>query len=409
MNRLEYWSEKTNPETGKKFEIFLDYMRIAHNGNADIDALIDSPYGGELAKNLQIRFQYEDDAVGKSALDYYRSCGLKKNIFENEDYYTRWVLLTPYEMYTSYGRGKKYPIVFYNHGGSNAIESEEFSMGLHQIAGREKFMVAYLQNTNWQNFDRILGIIAAKYPLDTERVYLSGYSQGGYQVTSAYFRIPEKLTAVAPCGNDIYRTYDNFNVPFTIEETAHLKEVCVPFMQVVGACEASSFAPVNDWKPRKNWGRECSAETYTDKRRNDDLDPTRIHGGRRRFSDMPVPPEGKDKHEWMIERLNMRLDTLGCEPRHASECISYLNKPQDELHHIVGFYGDKEEIIRYHGYRHYMVNIWNREKINAFRYVVVENNPHWPPVMMAQLMWDFFKQFRRDRMTGKIVEDEYKG
>lgn len=408
MSRLDYWSEETNPETGKKFEAFLRYLRTAHNGNADIDALIDSPYGEELAKNLQTRFTYEGNSMGEAALEYYRSIGLKKEMFENEDYYTRWVLLTPLEMYTKKGKNKKYPLVFYNHGGSNAIETDEFSMGLQQIAGKEKFMVAYLQNTNWQNTDRVFGIIAEKYPLDKERVYMFGYSQGGYQTTSTYFRIPEKFAAVAPCGNDIYRTYDNFNVPYTEEETARLKEVFIPFMQVVGACEASSFAPVNDWKPRKDWGIEVSGETFVDSRRDDSRDPTRIHGGRRRFSDMPVPPDGEDKHEWMIKRLNMRMDTLGCEPRDAEKCISYLNTPEDELHHVVGFYGDKEEIAEYFGYKHYIVDIWNKDKINAFRYVVVENSPHWPPVMMARLVWDFFKQFRRDSLTGKIVADEYK-
>ncbi len=409
MNILDYWTEETNPETGRKFEIFRGYLEIAHNGNAVIDALVNSPYGEEMAKNLQIRFLYEEDAMGTAALEYYHSCGLKKEMFENEDYYTRWVLLTPLEMYEETGKNKKYPVVFYHHGGSNAIESEEFSLGLHQIAGKEKFMIAYLQNTNWQNMNRVLDIIAENYPLDMERVYLSGYSQGGYQVTSTYFRIPERITAAAPCGNDIYRTYDNFNVPYTEEETKNLKETLVPLIQVVGTCEASSFVPVNDWRPRKDWGRENGAEPYINPGRDDDRDPTRIHGGRRRFSDMPVPPEGADKHEWMIKRLNMRMDTLGCEPRDAEKCISYLNTPEDELHHILGFYGDSEEIVKFFDSKHYVINIWNRDGINAFRYVAVENGPHWPPVMMAKLMWDFFKQFRRDSLTGKIVEEEYKG
>jgi hypothetical protein len=406
MNQ-DYWSKKTNRETGEKFESFLSYLRVAHNGKADIDALINSEYGNEMAKYLHLRFMYEDNACGLAALDYYRSLGLKKELFDDEDYYTRWALFTPLDMREN--RSKKYPIVFYHHGGGNAIEAEEFSLGLNQIAGKEKFMVCFLQNTNRENFERVLAVIAGKYPLDTERVYLSGYSQGGYQVTSTYFRIPEKITAAAPCGNDIYRTWDNFNVPYTEEETVRLRETFVPFMQVVGACEASGFAPVNDWHPRKDWGKAEIAETYCDPRRDDSRDPTRNHKGPRRFSNMPVPPEGEDKHEWMIKRLNMRLNTLGCEPRDAEKCISYLYRPEDEFHHAAGFYGDKEEIIRYYGYKHYIINIWNKDGINAFRYVVVENHPHWPPLMMARLMWDFFKQFKRDSLTGKIVEEVTQG
>jgi len=411
MNRLDYWSKETNPEMGAKFEAFREYLEVAHDGTMDIEALLDSEYGEALAKILQTRFTYEEDPVGEATLAYFRELGLKKEIYEDEDFYARWEILTPLAMYEDVGQNYKsnwnYPLVIANHGGSNTIEAEEFCFGLPQIAAKEGFMVLYLQNTNWQNVDRVLGIIAEKYPLDKERVYMTGYSQGGYQVTSTYFRIPEKLTAVAPCGNDIYRTYDNFNVPFTVEETVRLKAAVVPFMQIVGCCEASGFVPVNDWKPRKDWGRESGGEPYVNPRWDDKKDPTRIHGGRRRFSDMPEPPEGVDKHRWMIERLNMRMDALGCEPRDKSQCIGYLDTPEDELHHVLGFYGDEEKIEYYYGYKHYTVNIWNRDGINAFRYVAVENSPHCVPVMTGPLVWDFFRQFRRDQVTGKIVADLY--
>ncbi|TBL76324.1 hypothetical protein [Paenibacillus thalictri] len=403
MQKTDYWSTKTNPDTGEKFESELSYLRVAHNGYADIDAFIDSEYGEAYAKLLELRFKYEEAPMGEAVLAYYRSLGLKKEMFEDEDYYTRWALITPLEMDEEGKAGKKYPLVFVNHGGFNSIEQEEFGCGMPHVAAKEKIMVAYLQNTNWENTERVLNIIAGKYPLDTERVYMTGYSQGGYQVTSSYFRIPERFAAVAPCGNDIYRDYDNFNVPFTKEETEHLKETFVPFMQIVGTCEASSFAPVNDWQPRKNWGKERDAEPYTDPRRDDMRDPTRVIGGKRRFSDMPEPPEGVDKHEWMIDRLNKRMYTLGCEPRDAKTCISYLNTPEDELHHVLGFYGDAESIHLYHGYKHYTLDIWNKAGVHAFRYVAVENAPHCWPVMTGQLVWDFFKQFRRDRETGNIV------
>ena len=51
------------------------------------------------------------------------------------------------------------------------------------------------------------------------------------------------------------------------------------------------------------------------------------------------------------------------------KCISYLDKPEDELHHVLGFYGDTEEIREIHGLKHYIVNIFNESGLNAFRYV----------------------------------------
>lgn len=405
MNHLDYWSHETNPETGLKFEAFRGYLDTAHNGYCNVDALISSEYGRKLTELLQLRFTYEEDPVGEACLEYYRSIGLKKEMREDEDYYTRWAVFSPLE---AGSKKVKYPVVFVNHGGSNPIETDEFSFNIMEAAGRDKFIVVYLQNTNWENLDRVLSIVLEEYTADSERIYMTGYSQGGYQVTSTYFRIPERFAAAAPCGNDIYRTWDNFNVPYTETETRHLTETFLPIMQVNGQYEASSFAPVNDWYPRKDWGPQVPrGKEYVPPRRDDRRDPTRIVGGRRAFSDMPVPPEGKDKHLWMMERLNMRMATLGCAPRDAGKCISYLDTPEDELHHVIGFYGDEEHIEKLFGYKHYMLDIHNKDGIDAFRYVVVENCPHWPLVTQGELTWAFMKNFKRDGRTGRIVVSPY--
>lgn len=346
--------------------------------------------------------------MGEECLAWYESIGLRKEMHWTEDYYTRWAIYTPLEMWDGDRKrtGRRYPLVFMNHGGSNPIEVDEFSPNLMPVAGREKFMVVCMQDTNWWTLDRVRALVCEQYPVDTERIYLTGYSQGGYQVTSTYFRIPEKFTAVAPCGNDIYRTYDNFNIPYTPRETARLKETFLPFMQIVGVCEASCFVPVNDWSPRKAWPEQPPrGREYVPPMRDDSRDPTRIVGGRRAFSDQPAPPAGVDKHRWMIDRLNMRMDTLGCEFRDADRCIAYLHTPEDELHHVLGFYGDEERIDTILGYKHYTINIFNNEGVNAFRYIAIENCPHWPFADMGELIWDFFKRFRRDSRTGRIVEE----
>ncbi|MBQ7796542.1 MAG: prolyl oligopeptidase family serine peptidase, partial [Lachnospiraceae bacterium] len=318
-------------------------------------------------------------------------------------YYTRWMMLFPEPVIP----GHRYPLVIANHGGSNSIETDEFSMGFPQIAGKEGFAVLLPQNTNADKMEHYLEEAMKQYPIDPERIYMAGYSQGGYQVTSTIFRMPERFAAIAPCGNDIFREWDNFNVPYTTEEYESLKKAMVPVIQVNGACEASNFVPVNDWAPRKNWGRNVRGILYDDPRRNDDVDPTRIKGGARPFSNQPVPPEGEDRHEWMIGRLNRRMDSLNCELRDAKKCIGYLNTPEDELHHVLGFYGDREKIEEWYGYKHYTLEIDNKEGMPAFKFVAVENSAHWPSVMMGRYAWDFFKQYRRDTVSGNVVVDPY--
>lgn len=408
MEQLDFLLDAEIPDSGWKFEAELSCLRYSHNGPADIDGFIKSKYGLIYKKLKELGYMYEEDPTGAPITKYYEKMGLNREMFENEDYYTRWLLISPKEIEKEGKNGRKFPLVIVNHGGSHAIGEDEFVCGMPFVAAKERIMVMYAQDTRWTNTDRILNIIAEKYPLDTERIYMIGHSAGGYQVTSTYFRIPSRLTAVAPCGCDIWRDYDSFNVPYTEEEIKKLTDTFVPFMQIVGQYEASGFAPVNNWHPRKDWGKERDMEPWKDPRRDDDRDPTRIHGGRRRFSDMPVPPKGADIHEWMITRLNKRMHSLGCEERDAKTCISYLENPDTELHHVLGFYGDREKIEYLYGYKHYMADIYNKDGIDAFRYVVVENSPHCWPVTTGQLTWDFFKQFRRDRATGKIVEEEYK-
>lgn len=403
MQGREYWSKATNPETGEKFEEFLEYIKTAHNGNMDVESFVASEYGEAFAEIAHLRFQMEEDSCGEAAHAWYSENGLTMTMHEDEDYYTRWMMLFPKNVVP----GKLYPLVIANHGGSNSIETDEFSMGFPFIAGKEGFAVLYAQNTNVDKIEHYLSEAMRLYPIDPERVYMTGYSQGGYQVTSTIFRMPERFAAIGPCGNDIFREWDNFNVPYTAEEFEALKKAMVPVIQVVGACEASNFVPVNDWAPRKNWGRNVRGILYDDPRRNDDVDPTRIKGGTRPFSNQPVPPEGEDKHEWIIGRLNRRMDSLNCEARDAKTCIGYLETPEDELHHVLGFYGDREEIATYYGYKHYILDIDNKEGMHAFRFVAVENSAHWPMVMMGKLVWDFFKQYRRDAASGKVVVDPY--
>lgn len=409
MSKENIWAPTGNSVLDGKMADVADYLRIAHNGRgADPDAFMKSDYGQQYGQLIKLGFEYEEDPTGKNVNEFYSKLGLNRHMFENTDYYKRWLLITPKELETESAKGKRYPLVFVHHGGSVPVPTDEFQCGWWKVAAEERIMVVMLQNTNWENVRRVLDRLEELYPVDTERVYITGESQGGYEATSALFRMPERITSVVTCGNDIWRDWDNFNVNFTDKEKEKVKDTFVPFMQIVGQYEASSFAPVNDWYPRKSWDHHADdSHTYVDPRRDDKRDPTHIVGGKRPFSKLPEPPKTVDKHEWMIGRLNTRLDSLGCAPRDAATCISYLNNDEVDLHKVIGFYGDKEQTMNFYGYKHWRLDINNADGIDAFRYVVVENSGHHWPVMAAKLGWNFMKQFRRDSATGKIIANDY--
>ena len=417
MKSREYWSVETNPRTGAKFQQFYDYLSLSHDGKMDIDRLIDSEYGAEFTKRLQTRFLYEEDAMGEAAMEYYHSIGLKKEMFDAQDYYARWVIFTPLSVLEEENR--KFPLIISLHGGGSSIETDEFSTGFTEIAAKEQFFVAFLQNTNWDHVSTILDRILEMFPVDPGRVYISGLSQGGSQTNTCLHRMPERLTAVALNSCDFIRQSDNFDVPFTPEEKQRVKSAKVPVIYTVGANDASYYVPLNHWQPRKSWdGRLGDPETYKPVGRDNEKDPTWIHDPAKGFRDAARlkmkqephwwmchpshPGEGEDVGRWSVARVNQRMELLGCKQVDADRCIGFADAPGDEFHHLFGFYGDKEEQMCYHGWKHYFLNNYDVEGVNMFRMVVVENFPHWQSVMMARLCWAFFRQFYRDPDSGEL-------
>jgi hypothetical protein len=407
MNHLDYWSKISNPATGGKFEHWHASLHVAHNGEMDIDSLIAGEYGRKMTELADIRFRFEEDPMGEQCLSFYKSLNIKKEMFEYENFYTRWTLFTPMDISDFSKQGKKLPFIFWNHGGANAIEVDEFSTKLVRMVNSEKFIVVMLQDTNWENVKRILSIVERKYPVDTERVYIMGFSQGGQTASSAMMRMSEVFAAAAPCGNEIFSSVDNKNIDYTLDEVAKLTYTFVPMLQMVGQCDMGNYAPLNLWRERKDWGSNLPrVSLYRNPQGDYKDDPTNRSDERKARKAEPWP--GADPDRWKVNRLNLRLATLSCVPRNIEKCMSYQNSPEDELHHITGFYGDREQIKIYDGLKHYIVDIDNREGVNAFRYIVLEKSPHWPMNMMGELAWDFFKKFRRDAVSGKIIVDDYK-
>lgn len=417
MEHLQYWNRGTNPETGKKFEQFYGYLKSSHNTKMDVDAMLRSPYGAEFTRRLEIRFRFEDDAMGQGALDYYRELGLRKELFDGENYYSRWSLFTPLEP-----QNEKLPLVISLHGGGSSIEVDEFSTGYPQIAAREGFMVAFPQDPNWQNVQRLIEKISAMYPVDPERIYISGFSQGGRYTHTAYMRIPHLLAAAAPCGNDVFCPWDGQNIFYTEEEYAHFRKYAVPILQIHGAYDASSFLPLNLWVPRTDW-KELAVSPDTDYKpqKSHRDDPAWIHEESRGYSDpahlrmkenpgwwRPYPncaPEGSDTTAWQVEQFNRLLELLNCKAVDAEVCRTYLEAPETSLHHILGVYGDREYTQNLLGVEHHVAEYLNSQGRMALRLMGIANWSHWQSPLMAELCWAFFKKFRRDARTGQVIEE----
>jgi len=101
------------------------------------------------------------------------------------------------------------PLVFLLHGLGGDGPGMESTTQMDPVADREKFIVAYPSavggtwdyagaKNDYAFLQAIIDTAVARYKVDRNRVYMSGFSQGGGEAVYAAFRNPDVYAAVAP-------------------------------------------------------------------------------------------------------------------------------------------------------------------------------------------------------------------
>ncbi|MBW8887613.1 MAG: hypothetical protein JF616_07630 [Fibrobacteres bacterium] len=118
-----------------------------------------------------------------------------------------------YILYAPTGLAAQPPLVYVIHGFNMSGQQEVQLTQMNKVADREKFLVVYpdaLPDSNNQqswnmsgpnDFNFILAIIDsvdAKYHIDKNKVYASGFSQGGFMSFQLGCRYADKFAAIAP-------------------------------------------------------------------------------------------------------------------------------------------------------------------------------------------------------------------
>lgn len=137
--------------------------------------------------------------VGNRALTGYRQWAYRSQIDNN---------LQPYSLYIpqSYDPEKQYGLVVYLHGYSG----NDFEGALHlaELAPDDLFIVSaygrgdvYYESLAEQDVLDVMDRVMAAYPIDPDRVYLTGDSMGGLGTWKIGQLYPERFAAIAPfCG-----------------------------------------------------------------------------------------------------------------------------------------------------------------------------------------------------------------
>ncbi|MDR1186373.1 MAG: hypothetical protein LBK95_02770, partial [Bifidobacteriaceae bacterium] len=112
---------------------------------------------------------------------------------------TRWVEWVPDEVLAlPADSAAKVPLVIDLHGGGDDEVYQSESSGWIAVAGQERVIVVSPREQSAPAVTGLLAELQRKYPIDTTRVYLTGFSMGAASVWGLASQFPETFAAIAP-------------------------------------------------------------------------------------------------------------------------------------------------------------------------------------------------------------------
>ena len=323
-------------------------------------------------------------------VEYYQRIGLKKELNEPGNYYTRWSCYTPLSMYQPANENRKYPFLFINHGAGMPMEWEECS-GFLPLCAKNEFIAVAAQNHNEDNLLRILDIVKSKHPVDERRIYSAGYSQGGSQTSAVTLKHPDIFAGSFPGGNAVF--YQQSQI--SDADVENLRKYDMPVILVNGQNEG--VFPLYQ-VPAPSQAAPGTPPAAPARSRFDPNDPT--------IKAMGAPPSAQgapgDPVDRNVTLLNRRLYSARCHQVTKDEILAAKNSP-NEVIRAHGIPYDQTEVREIYGVKHFIGDFKNDKGQFILRFISVDNHPHWPPCTMPALQWEFIARYGRDPQTRQLI------
>ncbi|NMO96578.1 hypothetical protein [Paenibacillus lemnae] len=318
----------------------------------------------------------EDDP---EVLEYWRLTGkgLKKELHNKDDPENKWASYVPSSADDPKRAYQKYPLLFVLHGGGNPIYLSE-TWGFIHVAAEHEVIVVMPENLEEDSLLQLLSEVKALYPVDSSRVYCTGFSRGGVISSMVTMKNPMLFAASAPCGN-----YACVNDPFVSDEyVEQLRKCDLPVIIAAGRYEKSQQYPIYS---------EINLNHYHYSTQK--FDPPEARLGFRK----PTTMEEK------VEMLQRRLYAARCREMSIDE-IQAAAFSEDPVARMIGSPLDQTEVRIMGGVKHYIGDFINESGDSWFRMVCIDDIPHWPTPSLPELVWEFFSRFSRDPVTGSIFD-----
>ena len=312
---------------------------------------------------------------GSYELEPYLDCealGIKRIIVEQPTAYSRgpkadlpeqlWYEYWPEELLSAETPEHSVPVMVLLHGNQNDPRTQAETSGFIQVAAQDRFFVVEMEwqgSPNYQamghdGIETVLYQLFAKYPqLDPSRVYAEGLSAGSITATALGIKKSHVFAAVGGHSGGIFggpfKGYTAFDVLWA-EVTQKRGAVEMPYCSVLGTADnVVPYIKPDNWKGNNYLNAWNAYE---------------------QMNGMEV-----------VSELDFSLDPV-------------FGQKLEDRETLVTNKGDGIVVETGQLYK---------GSIPLIKIVAVMDYGHWNFQPTARIMWDYFKQFRRDPQTKKLI------
>ena len=341
-----------------------DLMRRMGDENFSVGSYVTDSYAEMIKTRIESSLVYNTDDVPERT-GYWKACGIERTVYGDPEELTSRTVYCPADVLKS---TKKRPLIVCVYNAGVTMLSLE-ALGFVHIAARNGFIVLVPKDGN--SDEHVLEAIeetAASYPVDRERIFITGHSFGGASAGWQAIRHPDVYAGVCILGIE-YGCTDS-----TEEEIRRAGELRMPMINICGTSEVNRVIPLNVDQP----GFEVPPQVAPNLK--------------------PLP----HTREICLNGIrNWRKINGTKEYSFDEDCSETLSVPEKAF----GLRADSHETREYLGRKHYICDMLGEEGLPIIRCAAIKDCPHTVSPTAADLAWEFFKDIRRDAVSKKIRYD----
>lgn len=373
----------------------------------DAEAYAKSESFQGILENQECMNQYPDEGCPE-VLKYWEERGLKKELHNAECVENKWASYLPLEAVRAMENDtnaktatnaeaaaaaeppadaepeRKYPLLFVMHGSGNPIYLAE-SYGYVHIAAREQMIVIIPETETPEKIDELFAYARAHFPVDWSRVYMVGYSLGGFMTARHAIRWPERFAAAGiggmlfangPTGTHTQNGVDWPAETITAEMVERASKIKMPVCVCMGENEILGLLPATQDEP-------CFVPPGTDPEKKGDR----------------IDLSGKNK----IASINNWRQINGCARIPEETVRETAGLSADIVTEKLGFPFERTSVLLRENRSHYVGDCISPSGENLARFIGMGKSPHWPSGALAEMTWEFIRRFSRNPRTGQLT------